>query len=128
MPLQIPTWLWIGFGGFLGALSRYYVSTAINRYNHHLPLGTLSVNVFGSFLIGFLMNTFLEKAHLPPELRFFLIVGFLGAFTTFSTFSLDTITLFQNGQWIDSLVNILLNTSLSILAVGLGLYLSKLLL
>jgi len=118
----------IGLGGFVGSIARYLVS----RLNNHveflsIPLGTLTVNVLGSFLIGFLTGIAEKSPILNVEMRMFLMVGLCGGFTTFSTFSGENLMLLRNGQ----LLSLFLYTGLSILsgftAVYLGFISTKLL-
>jgi len=114
----------VGFGGFVGAILRYVLSNAIQKNIDSLfPFGTLGVNVIGSFLIGFLalyFNTFLS-----PHQKAFFIVGVLGSLTTFSTFSLQTLEFFENGQLSRGLINIGLNVFVTLVAVFLGMMLFK---
>ena len=113
-------------GGGLGALMRFIVSTTINnKLGDSFPYGTLTVNVVGSFLMGFLAIWLIEKMGLDPLWRLAIFVGFLGAFTTFSTFSIDTLNLFEQGQYFKGLLNMLLSVSLSVMAVWLGVVLGK---
>ena len=77
----------VGFGGALGAVSRYWLAGMLNSKADKLPLGTLSCNVIGSLVMGILFVLIMEKAKLSPELRPMLMVGFLGSFITFSSFS-----------------------------------------
>lgn len=92
-------WLAIAFGGAFGAVGRFAVTTAfLSVFPGRSPLATLLVNVVGSILMGFLYVLIIERGVLPSELRNLLMIGFLGAFTTFSTFSLDTLVLWQNGH------------------------------
>ncbi len=120
--------LLIGLGGFIGSIARYMVS----RLNNHIewlsiPVGTLAVNVIGSFLIGFLIGISEKSPILTVELRMFLMVGLCGGFTTFSSFSGENLMLMRNGQFLP----IFLYTGLSILlgftAVYLGYVSTKLL-
>lgn len=118
----------IAFGGSLGAVSRYLISKNIQSiFNQVLPLGTLFVNVIGSFLIGFLFYLF-DYVIVPGEIKSFLTIGFLGAFTTFSTFSLETINLFKAGEIKLGITNILTNNILCLVMVILGILASRLLL
>lgn len=92
-------WLLVAMGGALGAVSRYGVNALLfPLFQERFPLATLAANVVGSLLMGFLYVVIIEKALLPPEWRNILMVGFLGAFTTFSAFSLETLALWQNGH------------------------------
>lgn len=92
-------WLAVAIGGALGAMGRFGVNAALfPLFSERFPLGTLVVNVIGSVLMGVCYVLIIEKGVLPAELRNLLMVGFLGAFTTFSTFSLDTLALWQNGH------------------------------
>ncbi|HIO97362.1 MAG TPA: fluoride efflux transporter CrcB [Leucothrix sp.] len=115
-------------GGGLGAIARYMLSTSINeKLASNFPYGTLIVNVIGSFLMGFLAMWLVEKLGLNPLLRLAIFVGFLGAFTTFSTFSMETLHLFEEGLAGRALLNMLVNVVLSVLAVWLGVLAGKLL-
>jgi len=116
----------IMLGGGLGAVARFVVSTRVNdKFAGDLPYGTLVVNVIGSFLMGFLAMWLVEKLGLNPLLRLAIFVGFLGAFTTFSTFSMETLNLFEEGLAGRALLNMLINVTLSVLAVWLGVMLGK---
>jgi CrcB protein len=94
----VNTYIAIAFGGALGAMSRFWLHTAVQRFNgSSFPLGTFAVNVLGSFLIGVLFVVLAEKAQLSETWRPLIVVGFLGAMTTFSSFSLDALLLFEQG-------------------------------
>lgn len=114
--------LCIAIGGILGAIARYLVASSINVWTTHsphaLPYGTLFVNTTGSFAIGFLFVMF-ERTGLSNELKLFLITGFLGAYTTFSSYSLETMNLALNGKYFLAGANFLLNNVLC-LALCLG--------
>ncbi len=115
--------LLIALGGALGAISRYGLAQlSINLFGKGFPFGTLIANFVGSFLMGLLFSM-IESQHLIPQARIALGVGFLGAFTTFSTFSLDTILLMQQGDWQKAIMNVALNLCLSLSAVFIGLWL-----
>ena len=113
-------------GGGLGAAARYVVSTSINeKVSSHFPFGTLTVNVLGSFVMGFLAMWLVENLGLNPLMRLAIFVGFLGAFTTFSTFSMETLNLFEEGLAMKAFLNMFVNVTLSVLAVWLGVMLGK---
>lgn len=114
--------LYIASGGALGALLRYWMSSGVHLLmGKNFPYGTLSVNLTGSILIGFLYVLLFERVEASPEWRFALIIGLLGSFTTFSTFSIETLNLFQTGQQIKAVLNILLSVSLCLTGCWLGL-------
>lgn len=93
-------------GGGLGAMLRYWMQGAVHdRMGADFPYGTLSVNVAGCFLIGLLMTTLEERFLAAPEFRAFLIIGFLGGYTTFSTFSYETLALVRDGEYLPALAN-----------------------
>jgi CrcB protein len=110
-------------GAGLGASLRYLINIIVNT--GMLPYSTLLVNVVGSFLAGIFVFLVLEKSVLNETWRLFLLVGFLGSFTTFSTFSVETMTIFQSGEIFKALLNIGLNVVLSLFAVFVGMQLSS---
>lgn len=113
-------------GGALGALSRYVVSgTIMDKLGSDFPFGTLTVNVLGSFLMGFLAMLLVERIGLDPLLRLGVFVGFLGAFTTFSTFSMETLNLFEQGAHLKALINMFVSVLFSVTAVWMGVMLGK---
>ena len=119
MTLSWQTFLAVGSGGFLGSISRLYINTIVTKnFPHELPLATLSVNIIGSFLIGILIALFLYFT--PWEtVRLFLITGFLGALTTYSTFAIESFFLL-NSSFVYGVLNIALNVVGSIVAAGSG--------
>ena len=105
--------MYIGFGGFLGAISRFVISNFIQRQvNILFPIGTLSVNILGSFIIVF-MAMFFQNI-IEPEYKALVITGFLGALTTFSTFSLENVNMLQDGDYSRFALNVTLNITLTL--------------
>lgn len=118
--------LYLGIFGGLGCIARYAVSGWVYAlFGRTLPYGTLAVNVLGSLLLGLIMEGSLRSTLLSPELRLGLTVGFLGGFTTFSTFSYETVRLLEEGSFLAAGANVLLNVTVCLLAVMLGIYLAR---
>ena len=111
--------LTVGTGGFLGAVSRFLLSTGVQKVTGSaFPYGTLMVNVMGSFIIGFLFFYF--EHTIAPNQKALLMTGFLGALTTFSTFSLETVLMLQNGLYLKAFGNVSLNAVMCVIATMLG--------
>ncbi len=113
----------IAFGGAVGSVLRFWLSTVIQtRFTTNFPWGTLSVNAIGSFLIGMLLVIIQQRFAGNEILRGMIIIGLLGGFTTFSTFSLETIQLLQSGFWNKALLNIISSIVVCLVAtlVGMG--------
>ncbi|MDG1818786.1 MAG: fluoride efflux transporter CrcB [Porticoccaceae bacterium] len=120
-------WFAVALGGALGAMARYGVSLwMFNASSEKFPYATLTVNVLGSFIMGILFVYMVEKAALPAEMRGLLMIGFLGAFTTFSTFSLDALSLWQNGHLFLALVYVLATVILCLVAISSSIWLARL--
>ncbi len=116
----------VAIGGALGALSRYLTVTTVAKiFGATFPYGTLLVNTLGSFILVFFVILTIEKLTIDPIWRLFFAVGFLGSFTTFSSFSYETIALFQDGEYFKGITNILLNNIFSLLAGLIGLISAK---
>jgi CrcB protein len=98
--------LLIGVGGFAGAIARYLVDLEITQRFASFPWGTLAVNVSGSFAVGLLFALVTERAALPAELRGPLMIGFLGAYTTFSTLALESWRMIEDGAWLLAALNL----------------------
>ena len=117
--------LLIGLGSFLGGISRYFLTIYINnRYLSNFPLGTLAVNVLGCFFIG-LVYGLTEKGNINAEWRLFLATGILGGFTTFSTFSHETVTLLRNEQYLYAFSNLGFSILLGLAATFAGIFIMK---
>lgn len=111
----------IAAGGALGALFRYWVSIGVHKFaGTDFPYGTLTVNVAGSLLMGALYVLFIERMDVDPLWRGALLVGLLGAFTTFSTFSMETLNLVENGEPLRALANVAASVILCIIACWIG--------
>jgi CrcB protein len=118
----------IATGGALGALMRFWVSGGVYSWlGRDFPYGTLSVNVIGSFAIGLAFILLTERLSLGAEVRAFVIIGFLGAFTTFSTFSMETLFLLQEGLLVKAVSNIVVSVMLCLIATWMGMLIAKLL-
>jgi fluoride exporter len=115
-----------GLGGFIGAALRYWTSILSYRFfGPKFPYGTLIVNIVGCFLIGLLMTMFEQKFIMNPGLRIFLTVGILGGFTTFSTFSYETIALLREGSYLMGCENIIFSLAGCLIATLVGIIVGK---
>lgn len=111
----------IAAGGAVGALLRFWMSTTIVLiFGRAFPYGTLAVNVLGSLIMGFLYVYMIDKLSVSPEWRAALLIGLLGSFTTFSTFSIETLNLIEHGAQIKAALNILLSVVLCLGAAWVG--------
>ncbi len=123
---MIKTLIFIASGGALGAIARYGTSLGVYAMlGRGFPYGTLFVNVAGSFLMGVLSMMLLERFNLGPEWRAAILVGFLGSFTTFSTFSIETLNLLEQGDISRAMLNISVSLVLCIVAVWFGVNLGR---
>lgn len=119
-------WLELAAGGILGTFARYFLSGAVHRvFGVTFPFGTLVVNLVGCFAIGFLAVLAEEKFLLGPTARVFLMIGFCGAFTTFSTLILETSNLTKDGESLYAFMNIALSVVLGFLVFRLGVMLAR---
>ena len=114
--------LWIALGGALGSVARYWIASWALPISRHLPWGTIGINIAGSFVIGFFGTLTLEGGRHPaPEwARLFVMVGLCGGFTTFSSFSLQTLDLLRGDAWGRALGNVGLSVLLCLAAVAAG--------
>jgi CrcB protein len=115
----------IGVGGFTGAIARYAVGSYIGgRYGVRFPYGTFLINVSGSFLIGFIL-ALLSRTTASPYWRYLIPIGFIGAYTTFSTFEYETLRAIQDGQVTVGLLNVALSVIVGFVAVWIGAAIGK---
>lgn len=119
--------LLVGFGGGIGSIFRYLVSILMEKYNHTIfPWATILVNVLGCLIIGLLIGIFDRQLISNSNLKFLFITGFCGGFTTFSTFSSENLGLFNTGHSFLAILYIVLSIFVGLMAVWLGLTLSRL--
>jgi CrcB protein len=112
----------IAIGGAVGAVLRFTLSTSVHRVmGKDFPYGTLTVNVLGSLLMGFFFIMLVERQISSIELRSGILFGVLGAFTTFSSFSFETLALLESGDWGKALINVFVSISCCLLATWIGL-------
>lgn len=115
----------VGVGGFLGAIARYIVGTYIgNRFGVRFPYGTFVINMSGSFLVGFIL-ALLARTTASPHWRYLIPIGFIGAYTTFSTFEYETLRAIQDGQIATGLLNVALSVIVGFAAVWAGAVLGR---
>lgn len=119
-------YLWVGLGGFLGANARFVLSGWItDRLGATFPAHTLLINVSGSFGIGLILMILTDRLLLDSAWRLFLVVGFLGGYTTFSSYSFEALSLVQEGRWISALLYGASSNGLGLLATGLGMAVAR---
>jgi len=119
--------VFIAIAGALGTLSRYGLSEMTHNWlGRNFPWGTLVINIAGCFVIGFLMTFFAGTSFFSKEVQLAVTVGFLGAFTTFSTFGYDSFKFFHNGSWEMGMLNIIANVVIGLLAVMGGMGIARL--
>lgn len=120
--------LTLGIGGFLGAVGRYWLSGIVYRLlGSNFPYGTLFVNVLGCFLLGLSASLTEERFLVGPTMRAFLNIGLLGAFTTFSTFSYETVELLRIGNHLPAMANVAVSLLTGLAAVYIGMVVARLL-
>jgi CrcB protein len=126
MILIIRNGIIVGIGGFVGAIVRYALAVWIGQaWGRAFPLGTFVINVSGSFLIGLLMTLFTERYSFDPAWRLLFVVGFLGAYTTFSTFEYETGKLINDSEWLFAAMNVVLSVTAGFVALKFGEVLAK---
>lgn len=114
--------LYVGLGGFIGSVLRYWVGSAVQQFanNPAFPVGTLTVNLVGCLVIGFLSQLADARGVFTPEARLFVFVGILGGFTTFSTFGNETMNFLRGGESLPALLNVGLHIFAGLAAIWLG--------
>ena len=111
----------VGIGGCIGSIARFWVGSYIGaRMGTRFPFGTFVVNISGSFLIGFSVTLLTAKANLSPNWRYFIPVGLIGGYTTFSTFEFETLRSVQDGLFVNASLNVVLSVLLGFIAVWVG--------
>jgi fluoride exporter len=123
----VPQMLLVGAGGFLGSIARFVVSRGVNSVlGTAFPWGTFAVNISGSFLLGMAATLVAEKLlPFPDAIRLSFAIGFIGAYTTFSTFEQETNTLFEDGSWLPALLNIAGSVIAGFIALKIGIALAR---
>lgn len=124
------TYLWVALGGAIGSVARAWLTLAVARLTGpQFPWGTILINVMGSFVIGFFakLSSGPDSRFVPAEVRAFVMIGLCGGFTTFSSFSLQTMELFQDGQSGQALGNVALSVCVCLASVAAGYYCAALL-
>ena len=118
----MPLFVWVGIGGFLGSVSRYFVGGWVLRFfaKPWLPYGTITVNILGCFIIGVLHALFEVRNITGLEVRSFLFIGILGGFTTFSTFGYEAFGMIRNGHFLATTTYLVSQLVLGIIGVWLG--------
>ncbi|HVN28422.1 MAG TPA: fluoride efflux transporter CrcB [Candidatus Binataceae bacterium] len=117
---------WVGLGGFLGANARYLLGGYVSQHwGSSFPLGTFIINVTGSFILGFFMAYAQDRPWVEPGARLLFAVGFVGAYTTFSTFEYESMRLLQEGEFLFAMVNIVGSVLTGAVAVFGGFFLGE---
>ena len=120
----INTILFVGLGGFIGANLRYLIGIYMNKYSHEM-IGTLLVNITGSFLIALFYGFISQKYVVNDNFKYFFPIGLLGSYTTFSTFSYTTLILINEGSYTRAGMNIILSFTLCLIFTFIGFWISK---
>ncbi len=116
----------VGIGGFIGTIARFVLGSYIgNRFGTRFPYGTFVINVSGSFLLGMVMTVLAQKTDASPNWRYLVPIGFIGAYTTFSTFEYETLRTVQDGQVLIGFANIALSVIVGLAAVWAGIVVGR---
>ncbi|MGC1417577.1 MAG: fluoride efflux transporter CrcB [Candidatus Acidiferrum sp.] len=120
-------YLMVGIGGFLGAVARFWLGGYISeKMGTRFPYGTFVINCTGCFLIGFIITLMAERTHWSPNWRYLIPIGFIGAYTTFSTFEYETFRAIQDGEVLIAFLNVAASLAVGFLAVWLGVIVGRL--
>ena len=120
-------YLMVGFGGGLGSILRFWVGSYVSgKMGSRFPYGTFLINCTASFLIGLIITLLAEKAHWNPNLRYLIPIGFIGGYSTFSTFEYETFRVMQDGELWMAVVNVVLSVVVGFFAVWLGVIVGRL--
>ena len=124
--MTLATMIAIGTGGFFGAVARSWLNGVISHhFPHDVPIGTLGVNLIGSFVMGVLVAYFMYTTFFSLHVKSLLSTGFLGALTTYSTFAIETVMLLQSGHYAVALANMTLNTFGTVMMAGGGYWMAS---
>jgi fluoride exporter len=114
-------YLIIALGGAIGSVLRFWAGGYVSgRLGSRFPYGTFVINITASFLIGFIMTILAERTHLSPAWRYLLVIGFLGGYSTFSSFEYETFRVFEDGELLIAAMNIALSVGVGFVAVWIG--------
>ncbi|MBN2116501.1 MAG: fluoride efflux transporter CrcB [Anaerolineales bacterium] len=120
------TFLLISLGAIVGANLRYWIGGwAADQFGSSFPYGNLIINLSGSLILGFFMTLAVDRFLLDPRLRILVAIGFLGSYTTFSSYTFESVSLIMNNQWLAGLFNLFGNAFLGGLAVVVGIILAR---
>jgi len=116
------TYLWVALGSAIGGVLRYGIARMMEPVSRGIPWGTVTINIAGSFVIGYFGTLTLASGRyaVPEYVRIFVMVGFCGGFTTFSSFSLETFELLRSGHWVRALANMTVSVIVCLIAVAAG--------
>jgi len=111
----------VGLGGFMGAIARFWIGGYVSaKMGTRFPYATFLINCTGSFFIGFIVTLLAEKTHWSPNCRYLIPIGFIGAYTTFSTFEYETFRVIQDGELLIAFLNVALSVIVGFFAVWMG--------
>jgi len=121
----MPQIIAVGVGGFIGSCARFGITKLMTRFLPFFPFGTLLSNVLAGLFIGLIIGIERQAVQLPTTAKLFLTTGLLGGLSTFCTFSMDTVSFFERGRYLEAGANIILNVGLSLICVLGGLLIAK---